>query len=230
MNYFIPMNINSTPSEAQRPADVQCDTVGQNNNNNMDILNTACDIQSFINTYSGGGGGIGGDTSLDNPALSTGEADMIAKDAMPIKGGNGMEESDYNNNKSTTPNNYADAASCSSLLSNGGGSTSGSAAPITSSSSNNNNEVAAAAASGTTNNNEEPTQKSSPPTTTTTTMHREQNIFQGKGSFPLNLTVMLESVERMKLDHIIEWSKDGTTFCIHDPDLFLSDVLPKFFK
>ena len=221
MNYFTPMNINSTPS----------DTVGQNNNNNMDILNTACDIQSFINNYSGGGGGIGGDTSSDNPALSTGEADMIAQDAMPIKGGNGMEESDYNNNKSTTPNNYADAASCSSLLSNGGGSTSGSAAPITSSSSsnNNNNEVAAAAASGTTNNNEEPTLKSSPPATTAT-MHREQNIFQGKGSFPLNLTVMLESVERMKLDHIIEWSKDGTTFCIHDPDLFLSDVLPKFFK
>lgn len=60
--------------------------------------------------------------------------------------------------------------------------------------------------------------------------HHHPSLFHGKGSFPLNLTLMLESVERMGLGHVVSWSPDGKTFAIHDPEQFLDLVLPKFFK
>ena len=55
-------------------------------------------------------------------------------------------------------------------------------------------------------------------------------IFTGRFSFPLNLTRMLESVESMGLAHIIHWREDEKSFIFCDEDLFLSEVLPKFFK
>lgn len=55
-------------------------------------------------------------------------------------------------------------------------------------------------------------------------------VFHGKGSFPLNLAVMLESVGAMNLGHIISWLPSGQSFVIHSPDRFLEVVLPKFFK
>lgn len=65
-------------------------------------------------------------------------------------------------------------------------------------------------------------------------------VFHGKGSFPLNLALMLESVERPlnyedgshggKMNHIISWLPCGRVFAIHNTDLFLSEVLPNFFK
>ena len=64
----------------------------------------------------------------------------------------------------------------------------------------------------------------------TASPRRQNEIFHGKGSFPLNLTLMLESVETMNLGHIVSWSSTGTSFIIHDPTQFLSQVLPKFFK
>ncbi|KAL7532345.1 hypothetical protein ACHAWF_004104 [Thalassiosira exigua] len=56
------------------------------------------------------------------------------------------------------------------------------------------------------------------------------NMFHGKGSFPLNLTLMLESVESMNLSHLVSWVPSGQSFVIHNPDQFLALVLPKFFK
>ena len=64
----------------------------------------------------------------------------------------------------------------------------------------------------------------------TASPRRQNEIFHGKGSFPLNLTLMLESVDQMNLGHIVSWSSTGTSFIIHDPKQFLSQVLPKFFK
>mmetsp|Transcript_6378 Transcript_6378/g.14422 ORF Transcript_6378/g.14422 Transcript_6378/m.14422 type:complete len:638 (+) Transcript_6378:45-1958(+) len=58
----------------------------------------------------------------------------------------------------------------------------------------------------------------------------QPNVFHGKGSFPLNLTLMLESVESINLSHVVSWLPSGESFVIHDPDLFLSEVLHKFFK
>ena len=62
-------------------------------------------------------------------------------------------------------------------------------------------------------------------------------IFNGKGSFPLNLALMLESVERPwdgcnegKMNHIVSWLPCGSGFVIHDTELFLSEVLPRYFK
>lgn len=60
--------------------------------------------------------------------------------------------------------------------------------------------------------------------------HPRPNVFHGKGSFPLNLTLMLESVESMNLSHIVSWLPNGQSFVIHDPDQFLAEVLPKFIK
>mmetsp|Transcript_15522 Transcript_15522/g.37210 ORF Transcript_15522/g.37210 Transcript_15522/m.37210 type:complete len:644 (+) Transcript_15522:288-2219(+) len=60
--------------------------------------------------------------------------------------------------------------------------------------------------------------------------HAQPDIFHGKGSFPLNLTLMLESAESKNLSHIVSWLPNGQSFVIHDPDQFLAEVLPKFFK
>mmetsp|Transcript_9952 Transcript_9952/g.20415 ORF Transcript_9952/g.20415 Transcript_9952/m.20415 type:complete len:595 (+) Transcript_9952:230-2014(+) len=54
--------------------------------------------------------------------------------------------------------------------------------------------------------------------------------FEGKGSFPMNLCLMLESVEKHNLTHIISWLPCGTGFLIHDHDAFFAEVLPKYFK
>jgi len=55
-------------------------------------------------------------------------------------------------------------------------------------------------------------------------------VFHGKGSFPLNLAVMLESVDSLNFNHIISWLPSGKSFVIHHPDQFLAVVLPKFFR
>lgn len=57
-----------------------------------------------------------------------------------------------------------------------------------------------------------------------------ETIFNSKISFPLNLTYMLESVEAMGKSHIIHWMANMKSFVIYDIDLFLSEVLPVFFK
>ena len=55
-------------------------------------------------------------------------------------------------------------------------------------------------------------------------------VFNSKISFPITLTHMLESAEGMGLSHIVHWREDERSFMICDIDLFLSEVLPKFFK
>ena len=57
-----------------------------------------------------------------------------------------------------------------------------------------------------------------------------ETIFNSKISFPLNLTYMLESVEAVGKSHIIHWMANEKSFVIYDIDLFLSEVLPVFFK
>ena len=57
-----------------------------------------------------------------------------------------------------------------------------------------------------------------------------ETIFNSKISFPLNLTYMLESVESIGKSHIIHWMANMKSFVIYDIDLFLSEVLPVFFK
>ncbi|EED95139.1 hypothetical protein THAPSDRAFT_2218 [Thalassiosira pseudonana CCMP1335] len=57
----------------------------------------------------------------------------------------------------------------------------------------------------------------------------KSSIFHGKSSFPLNLTLMLESVERFGLDHIVSWQKGGGSFVIRDESSFLKEVVPRFF-
>ena len=74
-------------------------------------------------------------------------------------------------------------------------------------------------------------------TTNSKTTNRRSNsnnssssIFGGKGTFPLNLAHMLESVESEGLSHIISWLECGTCFVIYDCVVFMTSVLPKFFR
>jgi len=49
-------------------------------------------------------------------------------------------------------------------------------------------------------------------------------------SFPVKLHRMLERVENDGQGHIISWNPDGLTFTVHNPKLFVSDVLGKYFN
>lgn len=49
-------------------------------------------------------------------------------------------------------------------------------------------------------------------------------------SFPVKLHRMLTSVEDQHKDHIIGWCKDGISFHVHNSDLFMSEILPNYFK
>ena len=62
------------------------------------------------------------------------------------------------------------------------------------------------------------------------TTKAQDNIFNSKIAFPLNLTRMLEAVGEMGKTDIINWADDGRSFIIYDVDKFLVEVLPKFFK
>ena len=62
-----------------------------------------------------------------------------------------------------------------------------------------------------------------------TAASKEDAVFNSKFSFPLKLTRMLESVEGLGLSHIIHWSDHDMSFIIEDVDLFLEEVLPKFY-
>ena len=55
-------------------------------------------------------------------------------------------------------------------------------------------------------------------------------VFNSKVAFPLSLTHMLESVEKLGMAHVVCWMDNETAFSIKDVDAFLADVLPKFFK
>ena len=66
--------------------------------------------------------------------------------------------------------------------------------------------------------------------TTPAATDKTEAVFNSKLAFPLSLTHMLESVEGMGLAHIVHWGEHEKSFMICDIDLFVSDVLPKFFK
>ena len=48
--------------------------------------------------------------------------------------------------------------------------------------------------------------------------------------FPSKLYAMLKSVDSLGLTHIVSWLPHGTSFQVHDPDLFMALVFPEFFK
>ncbi len=89
-----------------------------------------------------------------------------------------------------------------------------------------------------------PVSSSSSLPTTNSNKTNQPVVFHGKGSFPLNLALMLESVEHPwtyddasipgsedgKMNHIVSWLPCGSGFVIHRTDLFLSEALPRFFK
>lgn len=48
--------------------------------------------------------------------------------------------------------------------------------------------------------------------------------------FPCKLYRMLMETERQGLAHIVSWHQDGRSFRVHDQQLFVDEVLPKYFK
>ncbi|KAL3763206.1 hypothetical protein ACHAWU_008115 [Discostella pseudostelligera] len=48
--------------------------------------------------------------------------------------------------------------------------------------------------------------------------------------FPSKLRAMLDNVEELDLSHASSWVSDGNAFAVHNPEVFMSDVAPIFFK
>ncbi|KAL7533700.1 hypothetical protein ACHAWF_004596 [Thalassiosira exigua] len=63
-------------------------------------------------------------------------------------------------------------------------------------------------------------------------MHKEDRRNSGgaKDLFPAKLYGMLDEVESMGLSGAVSWLDNGRAFKIHDNDLFMKEVVPKFFK
>jgi hypothetical protein len=51
-----------------------------------------------------------------------------------------------------------------------------------------------------------------------------------QASFPAKLYRLLNNVERQGSTHIVSFTLDGRAFKIHDPDAFMKDVAPDFFR
>lgn len=66
--------------------------------------------------------------------------------------------------------------------------------------------------------------------TTETNAGETMKLFAGKGSFPMNLCLMLEKVEGMDHSWAVSWSPDGSSFFIKNTEGFLKSVLPLFFR
>jgi len=48
--------------------------------------------------------------------------------------------------------------------------------------------------------------------------------------FPWKLHEMLDESEKMGLDSIVSWLPDERSFKVHDPDTFVQDIMPKWFR
>lgn len=48
--------------------------------------------------------------------------------------------------------------------------------------------------------------------------------------FPWRLHQILDDMERIGDNSIISWQPDGRHFQVHNPSLFMSQIVPKFFK
>jgi hypothetical protein len=48
--------------------------------------------------------------------------------------------------------------------------------------------------------------------------------------FPWRLHQMLEDIEKMGDESVVSWLPDGNHFQVHNPQLFMQRVIPKFFK
>lgn len=48
--------------------------------------------------------------------------------------------------------------------------------------------------------------------------------------FPWRLHQMLEDIEKAGEDGIVSWLPDGQHFQVHNPQLFVQRIIPKFFK
>lgn len=48
--------------------------------------------------------------------------------------------------------------------------------------------------------------------------------------FPGKLRTMLDSVQGLGLSHGISWVSDGCAFAIHDPNVYMTEIAPRFFR
>jgi hypothetical protein len=51
-----------------------------------------------------------------------------------------------------------------------------------------------------------------------------------KWTFPFKLHRMLRDSKKENTEHIVSWSPDGESFKIYNQELFVSEVMPKYFK
>jgi hypothetical protein len=61
--------------------------------------------------------------------------------------------------------------------------------------------------------------------------YNDQPMTKSRGlGFPLQLHVVLDSVETEGLDSIVSWLPDNSGFKVHCPDAFVAQVMPRFFN
>jgi hypothetical protein len=62
------------------------------------------------------------------------------------------------------------------------------------------------------------------------TKETAKNVYSSKNPFPFILHDLLEDAERFGNQSIVSWSPDGLSFQIHDKQLFLDIILPRYFR
>jgi hypothetical protein len=62
----------------------------------------------------------------------------------------------------------------------------------------------------------------------------EYRVPRAKGGvtvpFPFKLHCLLDTIEQDGYEHIVSWQPHGRAFAVHKPDLFVSIIMPKYFK
>jgi hypothetical protein len=66
--------------------------------------------------------------------------------------------------------------------------------------------------------------------------HQHHNVRSGRAKggvlipFPEKLHDMLTKAKPQRFDHIVSWQPHGRSFIVHQPELFVQQVMPRFFK
>ena len=59
----------------------------------------------------------------------------------------------------------------------------------------------------------------------------EKKVGRGKTiQFPMKLHKMLDDAEKDKRDDIVGWNPCGLSFSIHNPEDFIKEIMPRYFK
>lgn len=88
----------------------------------------------------------------------------------------------------------------------------------------------AAPPAATPSSNKKPAKREASAEESSTKVGIRQRRKDGKEPFPTRLHRILTDVTEGGEDHIVSWTESGEAFCIHQPEIFMRDIVPKYFK